>query len=393
MFPWADGGNLRNYWEKRGGEPQERSSLQWILGQFVGISSALEVLHENESNCRHADLKPENILWFKDEVDEGTLRIVDLGLAASHEEEAHTKQRLGMPTKMLSGTSRYEPPETDQDWGNDKPRSRQYDIWSMGCIMLELLIYLIYGYNAIGTFQDKTEHFWCKSSKSERSVYYVHPYVDSCMRIMDVQLQGGTAYKDLLHLVQTRLLIVDFQGYRETARGLHMKIYDIYSRCQSEPLYLTPIRLEYPSSRIESWNIFGESTSKVVESQSSTEEYPRRDTGPSHLSCDEMEKLETWIVQVLTDDKIVSRRVGEQGNPASGSKVTVKVNIDMREFLEWIRSDYRGVSPLEVVTVTGTPTTAVAHKAGWYLDWRWPQSGRALLDGLAGLIEGNIYGE
>jgi hypothetical protein len=243
------------------------------------------------------------------------------------------------------------------------------------------------------------------------------------MRIMDTQLQDDTAYKDLLHLVQTTLL-KSFPEYRVTARALHERIHDIFSKCQSKSSYLTPIRLEYSSPKTEelaelprdegadvlpttqqqlgepssaekdiSGNIIGESTSKAVDPQSSTEEYPRRGTGPNPLSCDEMEKLEGWIVQVLTNDKIKSRRLDEHREPASDSKVTVKVHIDMGEFLKWMRTDSSGVSLLEVVTVTGTPTTAVAHKAGWYLDSRWGRLGPALLDWLAGFIEGNVKGE
>ncbi len=132
----------------------------------MGISSALEELHEN--NCRHNDLKPENILWFKDNDDKGTLQIADLGLAAFHEKEADTKQRHGKPTETPSGTSRTSRQRWTQNRDNDGPRSRQYDIWSMGCIMLELLVWLIYGCDAVKSFRKNTAYFWDRKGQEYR---------------------------------------------------------------------------------------------------------------------------------------------------------------------------------------------------------------------------------
>ena len=254
IFPWADGGNLGNYWENYGRKPPELRSLQWIIYQFVGICSALEELHD--SNCRHGDLKPENILWFKDDEDRGTLQIADLGLAAFHEKDAHTNVRLGKDklTSTPSGTSRYEPPEMDKDREKrdaQEARSRQYDIWSMGCIMLELLIWLTYGYQAVETFRKNTDYFW---ELQEGNGYAVHHYVTSRMSIMDTQLQDSTAYKELLHLVRARLLVVKVSQtyksqleFREIAKVLHASIKAIQQKCQSEPSYLLPLQLKYSS--------------------------------------------------------------------------------------------------------------------------------------------------
>jgi serine/threonine protein kinase len=254
IFPWASGGNLRDYWMNHDRKSRELDSLQWIVLQLLGISSALEELHR--SNCRHGDLKPENILWFKDNHDMGTLQIADLGLARFHEEEAHTnvRQKNDMLTSTPSGTSRYEPPETDKDRATKKARSRQYDIWSMGCIVLELLIWLTYGYQAVETFRNNTKYFW---ELQPQGRYVVHPYVVLRIKIMDTQLQDKTAYKGLLHLVRTRLLIVKVSEtyesqpeFREIAKVLYKSIRDIQQKCQSEPSYLTPVRLQYSSDEI-----------------------------------------------------------------------------------------------------------------------------------------------
>ena len=251
IFPWASGGNLRDYWRDFERKSREKESLQWIFLQLVGISSALEKLHEN--NCRHGDLKPENILWFKDSDDMGTLQIADLGVAAFHEIEANTKlrQMRYIVTDTPSGTSRYEPPEMNRDRSRLEARSRQYDIWSMGCIFLELLVWLTCGEKALETFRRAPTYFW---QLQQRDRYVVHPYVASQMDFLATQLQDDTAYKELLHLVRTRLLVVKVsETYeskpecREIAKVIHKRMEDIQQKCRANPSYLEPVQLEYPS--------------------------------------------------------------------------------------------------------------------------------------------------
>ncbi|KAI2462981.1 hypothetical protein F4781DRAFT_426743 [Annulohypoxylon bovei var. microspora] len=236
IFPWANGGNLLRYWSDFEGQRLELDSLRWIFDQIKGICSALQELHEE--NTRHGDLKPENILWFKDESNHGIFQIADLGLAAFHEKEEHTKNRKGMMTFTPSGTSRYEPPEMDETRDTHDARSRQYDIWSMGCVLLELLVWLIYGCESVEKFKGSTTHFWERHDKPNEKKYIVHPYVESCMDVMMIGLENESrersAYKDLLSLVRMRLLIVKVSetyesspDYRETAETLHTVITDI----------------------------------------------------------------------------------------------------------------------------------------------------------------------
>lgn len=251
MFPWANGGNLLNHWKKFDHQRSDLNNHRWIIGQLKGLCSALKELHEN--NTRHGDLKPENILWFKDQNDHGTFQIADMGLATFHEKEKHTKDRQGMITMTPSGTSRYEPPEMNQTRANHDTRSRQYDIWSMGCVLLELLLWLLYGYEAVDIFNSRTPHFWLEYDDK----YIVHPYVDSCMRAMVAELSENTAHKDLLILVKQRLLIVpvskdygSFPEYREIAATLHDRITAIEQKCQTQSPYLALFQLPYPSDKI-----------------------------------------------------------------------------------------------------------------------------------------------
>lgn len=188
----------------------------------------------------------------------GTLQIADMGLARFHEKDANTGLRLvnNIHTSTPSGTSRYEPPEMDRDratpGGGSRARSRQYDIWSMGCVMLELLIWLCYDYEAVETFRKNTKYFW----QPQKDRYVVHDHVVSCMNVMDTQLQDNTAHKELLDLVRTKLLIVKVSEtyesqlhFREIAKGFRKSMEDIEQKCRpSSSYFLIPVRLEnFPS--------------------------------------------------------------------------------------------------------------------------------------------------
>lgn len=288
IFPWANGGNLLKYWSAFESQSSDLDSLRWILGQIKGICSALEELHEE--NARHGDLKPENILWFQDESDHGIFQIADLGLAAFHEKEEHTKNRKGMMTFTPSGTSRYEPPEMDETRETHDARSRQYDIWSMGCVLLELLVWLIYGYESVERFKGSTTHFWESHDMPDGKKYTVHPYVDSCMNVMMSDLedhsQGGSAYKDLLSVVRKRLLVVkvsetyeSYPDYRETAKALHISITDIVHRSGSCKSYLAAVQLKYPGDKIS-----GQQRRNIVYKDAGGLAAPRRDDAPTFSS-------------------------------------------------------------------------------------------------------------
>jgi serine/threonine protein kinase len=262
MFPWADGGNLGRYWEEHPSRARDRTHVLWQLHQFVEICGALEELHG--SNCRHGDLKPENILWFDPEDKQGgTLQIADLGLATFHVKEANTRDRKGMPTQTPSGTSRYEPPEMDAQRNTDEARSRQYDIWSLGCVVFELLLWLAYGPSDITIFRDNTPYFWQRGNKREHARYIVHEYAVAIMESLDTQFKAHSAYKDLLDLVRYRLLVVKYsEDYnlvaddcRASAAKVHQCFEGIYQSCaRNEKDYLTPLeeRLQYPKIELHS---------------------------------------------------------------------------------------------------------------------------------------------
>ncbi|KAI8711169.1 Protein kinase domain-containing protein [Fusarium sp. LHS14.1] len=137
LFPWAQHGNLRN--------------------QLHGLADAIRTLHHAEDSrmYRHGDLKPENILYFNSSANPKTLKdhtccvlvISDISLSRTHDKSTQFHSK----TKMVGGeTIAYAAPETELY--PDRATSRRYDIWSLGCLYLEFVIWLLYGIEELDRF-------------------------------------------------------------------------------------------------------------------------------------------------------------------------------------------------------------------------------------------------
>ena len=97
----------------------------------------------------HGDIKPENILTFNDDRDSalGTLKTADFGLsklyAISRRTNLHTVKRGGTPT--------YRPLECDLTLIGQV--SRAYDIWSLGCVYLEVVTWFLKDWDDVEEFR------------------------------------------------------------------------------------------------------------------------------------------------------------------------------------------------------------------------------------------------
>lgn len=168
MFRYADA-NLREFWEKRPLPSFDTSTIVWSIRQMTGLASALSLIHTFKvthalkvSGCgekrvqkdailsvsdgeeifgRHGDIKPENILWFHDIPEcteqEGILQLGDFGLGRFHGRDS----RSNINPATVTPAPTYEPPECKLH----RPVSRAYDLWSMGCLYLEFITWLLDG--------------------------------------------------------------------------------------------------------------------------------------------------------------------------------------------------------------------------------------------------------
>jgi serine/threonine protein kinase len=184
VFPWADG-NLKDYWQKfdpAGLPPLQSCDLaRWMSRQCLGLARGLQKIHYSGANSsktqspgvggetpmkrygRHGDLKPENILWFQNDgsaysvCTRGILKISDFGFSDFH--GSGSKSRFA-----LEGiTPTYRSPEGD---ARDHV-SKEDDIWSLGCVLLEFVVWSLLGWNGVDKFSQE------RTNDSTTSIYVV----------------------------------------------------------------------------------------------------------------------------------------------------------------------------------------------------------------------------
>ncbi|CAN9195088.1 unnamed protein product [Alternaria sp. RS040] len=243
LFPWAEG-DLLSYWERepypcRGTQLDVRA-IQWIAKQIVGMASALKTIHSpahkrnlepKQKYGRHGDIKPENILWYPSPVQSqrGTLVIADLGLT----EFKSTQSRSNVPGEGLPTTPGYRPPECDLKGGKI---SRAFDIWTYGCLLLEMVCWMLGGQKLLNQFEDhrttpginttKSEIFFDILSKdltasqdrlrppaASESVYYEHAVtvkkeVHEWIARIHADRSCTRFIHDLLDLIEEKMLVV-----------------------------------------------------------------------------------------------------------------------------------------------------------------------------------------
>ncbi|KAJ4317178.1 hypothetical protein N0V84_007482 [Fusarium piperis] len=220
MFEWASGGNLTHLWNTFNRPKLVPGFVKAAFRQLVGLTSAMNLVHDASLSHHsfHGDLMPENILWFNNDnySELGTLKIG--GWAFGEElERKHTSP----------GVQRFEAPEFSNDPRSSSTRSPLSDIWSMGCIMLEFLIWLMYGVDGLDKFNvaSRCTTFFGKTkdeNQNGRLVTTVHPVVLEWMDHMAADPAcevRATALGNLLELIRVRLLVVEVPQRPRLARS------------------------------------------------------------------------------------------------------------------------------------------------------------------------------
>ncbi|KAM7188647.1 hypothetical protein V8F33_010512 [Rhypophila sp. PSN 637] len=158
--------NLESFWQQ---EPNMLNASpavlrRWVAKQCRGLAEGMQLIHDykyeqqNELESKigaaptpkhgfHGDIKPGNILvyntWVGHKNDLGILQITDFGISSFHH------------TASLSGISRgrdthsYRPPESNLPF---MKTTQSHDIWTLGCLFLEFLTWLVKGPDAITEF-------------------------------------------------------------------------------------------------------------------------------------------------------------------------------------------------------------------------------------------------
>ncbi|KAI0450536.1 kinase-like domain-containing protein [Xylaria acuta] len=281
IFPWADGGSLLDLWRR---EPlslkkkvlvdaheatdahQNRKVIAWVACQLAGLTGKLGLgfLHDTqflepdqpslavpESEKRygiHGDIKPHNILYFepnqnKDESGLGLFKISDFGLTGFHSSVTRSRQS---PTGPHSPT--YRSPECGM---SETYLSRKYDIWALGCVLLQFLTWLISGPEGLRQFdQDrfdeadetnpnfKEDNFF-KVVQNEDTGFktpVVKIAVQSHIEALQRDVAPGNYLHDCLELIKTRILQIEVKE-RADCREVHESLASYHQRCLQDSKY------------------------------------------------------------------------------------------------------------------------------------------------------------
>jgi len=282
MFLYANA-NLRNYWEDHPTPKFDNETVYWSIKQMTGIASALQLIHtyrvtvplsapgaghadvrysrrgriaqlsvENGEQWfgRHGDIKPENVLWFDQDSPMGVLQIADFGLGRFHGRDSP----LGLNQETVLTAPTYEPPECILRL----PASRAYDIWSLGCIYLEFITWLLKGSAAIDAFAEyrgrlntdtgvDDDNFFTIITEDGLPKAHTREEVIAWVCELHAHKNCSALIHDILDLIMSELLVVE-ADLRSKASWLNVKLKMFLKRAETDTEYLLkPVPRQPPS--------------------------------------------------------------------------------------------------------------------------------------------------
>ncbi|KAL9089249.1 MAG: hypothetical protein Q9165_005817 [Trypethelium subeluteriae] len=271
ILPYAES-DLRTYWRERATPVFDKRTVFWSLTQLVGIADGLLKVHNftptwplepdggvrmpdtdatlsiqpNEKNFgRHGDIKPENILYFPNEPTtrsrEDILKITDYGLSRFHGRDSRSRSNQN----NIACSPTYEPPELRLGI----PVSRKYDIWSLGCVYLEFVTWLLKGNEGIMLFSKERlgshptipsllEDIFFTFMKSNNEAHAeVRAAVAKWVKHLQEHERCSNLIHDLLRIIMEDMLRIE-PGARIEATRLRDSLKDLLDKAKMDDEYL-----------------------------------------------------------------------------------------------------------------------------------------------------------
>lgn len=230
LFPHARN-NLHTLFRTEPTSNLTKDKTLWLLRQLKGLADAVRHIHNlgpsglgsrssgyeqsvtrmGQLTCVHMDIKPRNILVFSEKHNaHGIWKISDFGLSSFKRELDGSEETTGVRPSYLTSRRDYEPPE----YVLKSNISEKFDIWSLGCIYMEVLVWVL-GQNNMEDFdkarmgskdqaQEEGSMFWHRSSPTN---VYLNPAVDEELKSLQTFCFRRGVFEGLVRLTRKLLTI------------------------------------------------------------------------------------------------------------------------------------------------------------------------------------------
>ncbi|KAI1739892.1 hypothetical protein F4680DRAFT_448506 [Xylaria scruposa] len=200
---------------------------------------------------RHGDIKPENILWYNDQEDGlGVLQFTDFGAA-----ELNSGMSKSKVVSNFAATLAYRAPESDiPGWAI----RQSADMWSLGCVYLEFITWLLGGETLLREFCEKRMS-WDNAGRVEMDTFFDNDQSkDPNGKVVELKVKSCvTAFFDRLHehancteyiheflmLIQDEMLVLESGDTSHSNRirtdELSRELSSLYKKCSNQETYAT----------------------------------------------------------------------------------------------------------------------------------------------------------
>ena len=266
LLPLAEGGDLEYLMNERT-RARELSQDMQFYDAISGLASGLETLHEYKSDILgremigyHHDLKLKNVL-----VSQGRFILSDFGLS-----KLKTGENSRTPFKK--GQGHYLAPECeDLEHGFVKGIvSRASDAWSLGCILLEVIIFMAGGSDSLAQFRQSRSI--TKGLLTTRTFFYedvINPGVEN--KLIELADCGDKCIERSVALIR-QILVVKLENRlkaSEIAVGFRLISFEACYLSLSTALESIRWRVENPET-IAEWNRFRQLAHTLTSSDDTT---------------------------------------------------------------------------------------------------------------------------
>jgi serine/threonine protein kinase len=271
VFPYAKL-NLRKYWKETPLPEFSLTTVHWMLCQCKGIATGLNAIHVYRNSSirlqakinatslqpgpgptehwfgRHGDIKPENFLWSDENIvgaqdhhnELGSLLIADFGLMEFHGEQTRSRVK----PESVVGSPTYAPPEL----ALRIHISRAYDIWSLGCVFLEFITWLVLGWQELEAFPEarvcvfadgtSDDTFYTIKNEGSKPYGIVRPSVSNWIKKIHSAPRCSLFVHDFLELISKNMLVVNVDE-RMKCGLLITELATMLEKSKKDPEYLT----------------------------------------------------------------------------------------------------------------------------------------------------------